>query len=290
MTERLRVAFFASDKDREQELARCFLGGAKKHGCKISQRALSPDEPDFSKADVAAMVGVKSKRLFDAAKAAGVVPIMLDKGYVRTRRAGSRVWEYWRVAVGAHHPTAALMRRKFTDERLRELRLHVNPWHRNGTGSHIVVAGSSAKYHAFYALPEPNDYYRDLVAAIRARTDRPIVYRPKPSYRDAEPIEGTRFSGDDETINDALWGAHCLVTHGSNACFEAALTGVPSIILGDGVALPISDSDLDRIEDPECGKRDQWLANLAHFQWTEAELINGLAWPLLAELIDEARS
>jgi hypothetical protein len=107
------------------------------------------------------------------------------------------------------------------------------------------------------------------VLDIRARTDRPIIYRPKPSFKDAQPIEGTEFSTGDETINDALWGAHALVTHGSNACFEAALLGVPSIVLGDAVAAPISSRSLDDDREPLRGKREQWFANLAYHQFTE---------------------
>lgn len=270
------VAFFASDKPREQDLAAAFLAGASRRGWKTEQRDLCA-EPDVSGADAVAMVGVKSKRLFELTRKAGACPIMLDKGYIRSRRADARVWEYWRVAVRGHHPTAtSLMAQKMPLDRFEGLGVEVHPWRRYG--GHIVIAGSSAKYHDFYGLPEPNLYYRNVVLDIQARTNRQIIYRPKPSFKDAQPIEGTRWSGGDETIHDALWGSHALVTHGSNACFEAALRGVPSIILGDGVAAPISSRSLDEIEDPKLGKRDQWLANLAYHQFTESEMREGMAW------------
>jgi hypothetical protein len=70
------------------------------------------------RADAVAMVGVKSKRCGSLTVRGRGVPIMLDKGYVRTRRAGARVWEYWRVSVGAHHPTeTSLMSRKMPSDR-----------------------------------------------------------------------------------------------------------------------------------------------------------------------------
>jgi hypothetical protein len=280
---RSKVVFFASEKPREQQLARNFLAGAKLGGWKVEQRDLSAN-PDVSGAEAFAMVGVKSKALFEKVKAAGAVPIMLDKGYVRIRIRGSRVWEYWRISVGAHHPTeTTLMARKHSSDRWEALGLEAQPWRRRG--GHVLIAGSSAKYHSFYGLEEPNDYYRDLVLAIQARTSRPIIYRPKPSFKDARPIEGTEFSSGDETIRDALWGAWALVTHGSNACFEAALMGVPSIILGDGIAKPISSQNLDVIESPICGKREQWLANLAYHQFTEEEMRGGQAWPLVEQWI-----
>jgi hypothetical protein len=280
-----RVVFFASDKPREQALARAFLRGAGIHRCRTEQRALCA-EPNVGKADVIAMVGVKSRALWERVVAAGAIPIMLDKGYVRTRRAGARVWEFWRVAVGAHHPTeTGLMRRKMPSDRFDALGLDPSPW--RNRGAQIVIAGSSAKYHAFYGLPEPNEYYSQLVRDIRARTHRPIIYRPKPSFKDAVPIDGTEFSSGDETINDALWGAHALVTHGSNACFEAALLGVPSIVLGDAVAAPISSRSLDDLEEPLKGKREQWFANLAYHQFTQQEFEDGVAWAHLGKQIDE---
>lgn len=283
----LRVAFFASDKPREQHLADAFLKGAAVHGQRTEKIALSA-EPDVGRADVVAMVGVKSRLLFERVVAAGAVPVMLDKGYVRTRRAGARIWEYWRVSAGAHHPTgSSLMRRKMPSDRWDALGLECAPW--RARGNQIVIAGSSAKYHAFYGLPEPNEYYSELVLDIQARTQRPIIYRPKPSFKDAVPIEGTDFSTGDENITDALWGAHALVTHGSNACFEAALLGVPSIVLGDAVAAPISSRDLDEIETPMRGKREQWFHNLAFHQFTEQEFSDGIAWEQIGRWVNDLR-
>jgi hypothetical protein len=283
----MRVVFFSSDKPREQALGAAFLRGARLGGHKPILRELCA-EPDVSDVDAVAMVGVKSKRLYDLTCAAGAVPIMLDKGYVRTRRSGSRVWEYWRISVGGHHPTqTSLMSRKMPTDRWDALGLDVAAW--RVRGNQVVIAGSSAKYHAFYGLPEPNEYYYDLVLDLQARTDRPIIYRPKPSFKDAQPIEGTEFSTGDETINDVLWGAHALVTHGSNACFEAALLGVPSIVLGDGVAAPLSSHSVDDVENPIRGKREQWLANLAYHQFTETEFADGTAWAHIGRWVEDAR-
>lgn len=281
----MNILFYASDKPREQELAKAFLAGAKVHGHSVEQRALCAS-PDVAGFDAVAMVGVKSKRLFDLTKAAGAIPIMLDKGYVRSRRADARVWEYWRVSPGAHHPTdTSLMAHKMPTDRVEALGLRAAPWRRRGFS--VVIAGSSGKYHEFNDLPEPNVYYRDLVEQLRAITERPLIYRPKPSFKEARRIKGAGFSGPNETIAEVLQGAWALVTHGSNACFEAALLGIPSIVLGDGVARPISSSSLRDVNDPALGKRDQWLANLAYHQFTEAEFKSGEAWTTIGGWLDE---
>lgn len=282
----MKLIFYSSDKPREQDLGRAVLAGAKQHGWDVEQRQLCASPVIERGTTAVAMVGVKSKRLFDLAEAAGAVPVMFDKGYVRSRRPGARVWDYWRVSPGAHHPTqTSLMRRKLPRDRLDDLALDVAPWRQRGYS--VVIAGSSAKYHEFYGLPEPNVYYRELVEALREITRKPIIYRPKPSYREAKRIKGAEFSVGNENITGALQGAWVLVTHGSNACFEAALMGVPSIVLGDGVAAPISSNRIEDVDDPPLGKREQWLANLAYHQWNENELRSGQAFAHLGEWIVE---
>lgn len=280
------IRFFASDKPREQALGEAFVAGARAHGRAAEIKPLCA-EPDLSGAEVACMVGVKSKRLFERCRAAGVQTIMFDKGYIRTRLE-SGVWGYWRVSVGAHHPTSTtLMSHKMPRDRLDQMGFDLKPWRTRGFS--VVIAGSSAKYHSFYDLPPPDEYYPALVKRLRQLTNRTIVYRPKPSYREAKPITKSDWSGPEENILQALEGAWVLVTHGSNACFEAARLGIPSIILGDGIAKPISSTSLDELEKPQMGKREQWLANLAYHQWTEAEMRSGQAFGTIGGWLDDLR-
>lgn len=284
----VRLCFYASDKPRERELAEAVLAGAAAHGIAGFIKPLSA-EIEIAECDAACMVGVKSVRLFRAIQAAGILPIYFDKGYVRSRAAGSRTWEFWRVSAGAHHPTGTtLMRHKKPADRLEALGVRIRPIRTRGL--QVVFAGSSAKYHEFYDLPEPTKYARQVIKSVRLLTDRPVIYRPKPSWRDAQPIKGSRFSAGEEGINSTLANAHCLITHGSNACFEAALLGIPSIILGDGVAKPISSTALGAVEAPHMGKRDQWLQNLAYHQWTLAEHQSGEAWATIGEWVRELRA
>lgn len=278
----MKIAFLASDKAREQLLADAMLGGARRHGHTTEVVTLT-GEPMVGDYHVACMVGVKSRELWRAHQRAGVPVIYLDKGYCRHKRAdGMAGWEYWRVAINAQHPTARLGVQRLPSDRFDSLGLTVKPWRRKGRA--IVLAGSSAKYHEFYGLPDPTAYATRLVRGLRKITDAPIAYRPKPSWAEAVPIPRTRFSKLPRTLPDELAGAHCLVTHGSNSCFEAVLAGVPSIILGNGVALPISGHQLsDVLDPPMCDDqmRRQWLSNIAFWQWTAAEMAGGQAWDFL---------
>lgn len=287
----MRVAFMAEDIPRERHLERAFMAGVEKHG-DISTNIIDFDKPE--EVDAVVLIGVKSIDLYRACREAGIHTIMLDKGYVRHDEAGKPqpsgvlggVWSHTRAALDAHHPTKAMMQRNYPRDRAKHLGLELKPWRNDG--DYILLAGSSAKYHRFYNLPEPTEWARNVVAELRRYTDRLIYYRPKKSWRDSVEIEGTVWARSKEPIKNALNNAWALVTHGSNACFEAALYGVPSIILGDGVSMPISSTDLSEVENPRLAdikERRQWLANLMYQQWTMIEYQSGEAWAVIKEQI-----
>ncbi|CDX26704.1 hypothetical protein MPL3356_60505 [Mesorhizobium plurifarium] len=280
----MRICFFASEKPRERLLADAFARGVIEHGDEIVIRPLTEEPQVANDCEVACMVGVKSKELFMSNWQAGVHTIMFDKGYCRHRLDGPvKLWEFWRVAVDGHHPTSKLMRVARPSDRWDRLELEMKPW--RAAGEKIVIAGSSAKYHEFYSLDDPTSYARRVIKKLRKYSpERPIVYRPKPSWREAEPIEGTYFSRSPESIDQVLENAHVVITHGSNACFEAMLAGVPTIVLGDAVAKPVSSTRLNDIENPLLAtdeERRQWAYNLAYCQYTMHEMSSGEAWNIL---------
>lgn len=268
----MNILFFASEKPREQTLAHAFTIGAERRGHTVVT-CPSSDVTLGEGFDVACMVGVKSAEIWRRMQARGVRCMMFDKGYVR-RKSGSS-WLYWRVAYGGHQPTEHTMALKYLGDRFRQLDLDVAPWRTQG--KHILIAGSSEKYHNFYGLPSPTEYAGDIVRQLRAYTARPVIYRPKPSWRDAVPIPGTTFSKGVSLAAD-LHDCHAIVTHGSNTCYEGALHGVPSVILGAGVMKRISSSKLRDIEHPLLGRRRKVFNALAYHQWRLRELERGAAF------------
>lgn len=286
----MKVCFVYADKissesQREKILADAFLAGVERIGDEAILMAKT-SKPDFSNgADVYCLVGVKSATWFRAARKAGRHTVTLDKGYFR-HRGPHRTWEYWRVSVNGHHPIKYLRMAHHSSKRwdkIAKMRaVSLLPWRANG--SHILIAASSAKYHDFCGLPDPTTWTKETVAELREYTDRPIIYRPKPSWQDAVPIKKTTFSPPTQNLGDVLENAWCLVTYGSNACFEAAMGGVPSIITGNGIAGPISSTMLSDVESPRLcspGERLEWLYNVAWCMFTEAEMESGLAWAVI---------
>lgn len=276
----MKIVFYHSDKPREELLANAFADGARSHGEEVVLRRLTEDKVVAEECTLACMVGVKSRELFWNHWRAGIHTLYFDKGYSRHALSGPvKIWEYWRVAVDSHQPTLKFQKVKRPSDRRDKLGFSFEPW--RSVGETIVIAGSSAKYHEFYGMKDPTRVTEKIIRKIKSVSGREIIYRPKPSWKDARPIRGATFSSPAESIEDVLKRAHVLVTHGSNACFEAVVSGVPCIILGDAVAKPMSSTELDFVDNPRLAsdkERNQWLSDLAYCQWTLAELASGEAW------------
>jgi hypothetical protein len=188
------------------------------------------------------------------------------------------------MAVNSRHPTDYFQRVKHGVERFACFSVKIKPWAEgSGKKRYIIVGGMSAKAARAEGFG-PEEWERRIVDQLRSVTDREIVYRPKPNWRDARPITGSRFArGEDGDIGKYLDGCHAVVTHHSNVAVDALLAGVPSFCW-DGAATPLSSQDLSRIEDPvKPDGREQWAYDLAYTQWNVAEMREGAAWRYLRE-------
>lgn len=205
--------------------------------------------------------------------------LYFDKGYTREKGESGHTL-YSRVSVNSTEPTAYMMRQPREGKRAKKLGIKLLDRVR-GENGHILICGSSAKYHEFHKLEDPNTYAEGLVRKIRKHSQRQIIYRPKPSWKDARPIPGASFSHGTCSIVDALRGCHAVVTHGSASAMDAILAGVPALCLGKGIATPVSEGDIEKIEEPFWPNSSDlltWLCALAYCQWTADELRSGEAW------------
>lgn len=279
---------------RERDLALAVAMGAKACGDEVQILDVTSGEPEVRECDLVMKVGVKSRDWFKAYRAAGISYCYFDKGYIRTRSLTEWL-EYWRMSVNGHQPVGFIEKARYDCNRAVAMGLGLLPWQHQGKAP-IVVDGSSAK-HWFFNSDEQisgqeeldafaNAKCRTLVAEVRDATNRPIIFRPKPSWPGARPIDGTEWARkrpgvDDKDCAFDLRRAHAVVTYGSNLCFDAVCFGVPAIILGDGIARPISSTSLREIENPRLAtdaQRRQWLNNCAWCQFKLEEFRSGMGW------------
>lgn len=151
--------------------------------------------------------------------------------------------------------------RKVPDDRWKALGIPLQPWQKGG--KHIVIAMPTQPYSAFHGTERWTD---QTVEAISKVTNRKLLIRSKETKR---------------SLQEDLKGAHCLVSHGSNAAVEAVIMGCPVFVHKDSAASLVGSHDINRIETPVYPDREPWAHSLAYGQYTEPELVDGTLWKLL---------
>jgi hypothetical protein len=225
-------------------------------------------------------------KAFEDYKAAGKPAVYLDLGYFNHKILDGR-YGYHRFSVNDRHPTAYFQNKKHRLDRFTRHGRRIEPWRKPGKS--IIVAGMSDKCAVFEGF-KFEEWERSAIAKIKAVTDRPIVYRPKPQRKTVSqypPIEGVRYSNPlKRSLRDELQDAWAVVTHHSNAGIDALLAGVPCFT-DEGVSSVISKADLSDIENPLIptdAERTRFAADVAYCQFNRPEMRDGTAW---AHLKDE---
>lgn len=296
----MNIVFYSAGKPREEMLADALATACKNAGDRLEKRwggdygeTADGDDKRYPgpspDTDVVCCFGVKgrSRVILEDHWLMGRSTLFFDKGYSRTKGEGGHT-EYSRISVNAPTPADYMMETKRKGDRWERLNVRTQP-RTEIKGGHILICGSSSKYHEFHKIGDPTEFNRKIINKLQKQTPRQLIYRPKPSDRSAKPLGGAAYSSGEQSILQALKSAHCLVTHGSASAMDAVIQGVPVILLGKGVASPVANTDLEYVEGlwfPRDEERLKWCHAMSYCQWTTAELRSGLAWEhLKAEIV-----
>lgn len=288
----MKVVSYCSDKPREHMIAQAMKLGIEAQGSTFEIRRTADygedDEGNDRKwpgpdpeTDVAIVFGVKgiSSQLLKDHLAMGKHTLFLDKGFTREKGENSHT-KYTRVAVDATSPASYMMNRKHDSKRASALNINLES-RKNPVSGHILYCGSSQKYNDFHGLGHSTAYAQKVFSSLRKLTPRQLIYRPKPSWKGYTFIKGSSHSPSSTSIHEALKGCFCLVTHGSTAAMDAVISGVPSIVLGQGIASPVASNQLESIVKPfwpDDETRMRWINAMSYCQWTLDEFRSGEAW------------
>lgn len=205
--------------------------------------------------------------------------VYVDLGYWN-RTEGGKLYGYHKIAVNSRHPTAYFQQRPMPSDRINKLGIKPKPWKKDG--KHILVAGMGAKAASVEGF-KPSEWEMAAIRELARWTDRPIVYRAKPSWHNPERIGGTIFSGKEQRLEEVLQDCWAVVTHHSNVAVDGLVEGIPCFCF-HGVASIMGSQDLSTIESPVYpDDREQWLANIAYTQWRPDEMKTGEAWRYLRD-------
>ena len=271
------LIYYQRANKRSQSVTNCLQEGIAK--CHAGESVLMLDEAEYRAplpADVVCFYGLSGNfmKLFQDYRKVGTETVFIDLAY--WGRKGDAQPDFHRIAVNGYQPTSYF---KFdaTPERFSVFNKTIQPW--RTTGEEILVAGMSERAARVWNLGGATEHAAAMIAEIRKHTDRPIAYRPKPSWVDAQPIPGTRYANG--LLQDELRRAWMVVTYRSNVAVDALIEGVPILVLGDHPASLMSHNDLSRIEDPwrpEDPMRLNFCSSLAWHQFSLREMRSGWMW------------
>jgi hypothetical protein len=197
---------------------------------------------------------------------AGKAAVYLDLGYWRRD-------EYFKVSVNDRHPTAYFQIVQHNSERRSRFVDRIAPYR---VREHILLAGMPVKAAWAEKLEPTGSWELAAVAELRKHTDKPIIYRPKPTWR-GPAIPGTIYTTFPDLAVE-LAKSYCVVTHHSNVAVDGLQEGL-AVFATKGVASVMGTSDLSKINDPLYpDEREQFFNDVSYCQWSVAEMKNGTAW------------
>lgn len=274
----LQIGFFHSTKDWCVEFVERFRQGAAQHGDQVHPVGLDAlFAPGW---DAACILGIGYITTWDKVQRAPVPMVYLDKGYTRTG-------DYFYASVGGYRPVHYVGKWNKPDDRRRRFGWEPKRWRQATLDGHILIAGSSLKFHEFHRLGHPEQWRDDLVTEIRRYSARRIRYRPKPNQPLGDvwkDLNGDWNADVRRPLETDLTNCHVCITHGSSVALDAMLAGIPGIVLGTAITKPISLCSLQNIETPYMAPeldRLQLLNDLGYCQWSQAEYESGEAWATL---------
>ena len=174
------------------------------------------------------------------------------------------------------------------DDRLQKFGIVLQPWQQEG--EYVLICGQHGHSEQWREMPDMDAYYRNTITEIRKFTDKPIVVRSHPRYR-----ESLHWACDKQwyTEQDVTWNIpkhvqqtydsfdleHMLkhtqftVSHSSNAGITSVIHGVPAIVSEHSLAYDVGTSMGGWLSKPD---RHNWLNRMTYTEWFADEI--GVQW------------
>lgn len=259
---------------RSTHIAECMAAGVR--ACGHTARVV--DGFSEVRGDICIAYGWGHPSLFDAYRSAGGHFVYVDLGWWDRKPLPSLLDGFHKVVVDGREP-GPYFRGNFATDRFARQGLTAAPW--RPSGSHVLVAGLSAKSAGTRGLA-PLEWEMATLEILRRVTQRPLIFRPKPSWSGAKPIPGTIYSPPEQPLKAVLKDCWMAVTLHSNVAVDALLAGIP-VNVAEGVARDFS-TPLVQIETPRRPDgREQLMADIAYAQWSTAEMRSGACFRHLLE-------
>ena len=198
----------------------------------------------------------------------------------------------WKVGLNGINRDAYFGPCGNNDDRHRLLGLSLTHWRTDG--EFILICGQHDKSLQWQKMPSMSKWVMNTIDAIRAHTDRPILFRPHPrcslphienEFKNVYRQNPVKLNGTYDDYDMQFDRVHAVVSYSSNPGIHSILNGVPAFVGPASLAYDAG-NDIDfmhDIEAPLMPNRQQWLNDYAHTEWTVQEISQGIPLNLLTD-------
>ena len=191
----------------------------------------------------------------------------------------------WKLGInGINRDAEFALEEYMPDDRVKKLGIILQPWQQEG--EYVLVCGQHGHSEQWRNMPDMDTYYRNTITEIRRVTDKPIVVRSHPRYRESlhwscdmqwykdqgvtwnipKHVQQTYDSFD---LEHMLKHTHFTVSHSSNAGITSIIHGVPAVVSESSLAWDVSTKMDSWLSKPE---RRNWLNKLCYIEWYADEI------------------
>jgi hypothetical protein len=219
-----------------------------------------------------------NKRVWDDYRAKGKPVIVIEVGGLHRN-------ETWKLGInGINRDADFALEDYMPDDRITKLGLMAQPWKQDG--EYVLICGQHGHSQQWIDMPDMDTYYKKTILAVRKVTDKPIVVRSHPRFREGlhwtcdmnwyknqgvtwnipKHIQQTYDSFD---LEHMLKHTYFTVSHSSNAGLNSVINGVPAVVSESSLAYEVG-SKIDKwLSKPD---RNNWLRRISYVEWFADEI------------------
>ena len=191
----------------------------------------------------------------------------------------------WKLGInGINRDADFAVEPYMSGDRVKKFGIILQPWKQDG--EYILICGQHGHSEQWRNMPDMDTYYRNTIAEIRKVTDKPIVVRSHPRFRESlhwacdmqwykdnnviwnipKHVQQTYDSFD---LEHMLKHTHFTVSHSSNAGITSIIQGVPAVVSESSLAYEVGSKMDSWLSKPD---RHNWLNRMSYTEWFADEI------------------
>ena len=219
-----------------------------------------------------------NKRVWDHYRAQNKPVIVIEVGGLIRN-------ETWKLGInGINRDADFAVEPYMPGDRVKKFGIVLQSWKQDG--EYVLICGQHGYSEQWRGMPDMDTYYRNTIAEIRKVTDKPIVVRSHPRFRESlhwacdmqwykeqgitwnipKHVQKTYDSFD---LEHMLKHTYFTVSHSSNAGITSIIHGVPAVVSESSLAWDVSTKMDSWLSKPD---RHNWLNRMTYTEWFADEI------------------